>query len=629
MDEVIRATITHLQQFYPYQRMEMPYLKLLAENCETNYFKAGEIILDATEDGPPDTFFIIKKGFVESHRGPREQKELKTEKNAFEYEEGDAFPYGPLISNQPNTLQFVAVTDCFVYQVPAKIFHQLREQCPTFRTFCEARIASLLEESKRLLRTQQVAQTTQQPLSIELGHVIKREVITCGPEKPLGEVLKILADTNIGSMAVVDENKKALGIFTLNDVLRRVAIPQVDLSRPISDFMTSNPITLAAGNLAYEAALTMAKHGFRHIFVVDNNEKLLGVVSERDLFALQRVGLTDIAQGIESATNLDDLCRSLDQIKNLSRNMLAQGVAIEQLTHLISHLNDQVVRATIKLRTPDHPEVEKIDYVWIAMGSEGREEQLFYTDQDNGIIFKAGDDLEKTRATLLAFATDVNHDLDKLGFPLCTGNIMAMNPECCLSDVEWRQRFNRWINNPDPEALLNATIFFDFKGVAGNVSLAEELRAWLSNYAKTQDLFLRFLTQNALRNRPPLGLIKDFTTREDGTINLKFNGAAIIVDIARILALQHGSSSTNTVDRLKDVMDKSDLQPKQLKGCIEVFAFIQLIRMKHHFDLEEKGLALSNNIDPKNLDDLSKRVLREGFRLMRNVQNTLTHKYRL
>lgn len=627
MDDVIRATITHLQQFYPFQKMEMPFLELLAKNCKTNYFKAGEVILDITKEGPPDTFFIIKQGFVESQR---EAKEVENFKNAFEHEEGDAFPYGPLISNQSNNSQFFAVTDCFIYEVPATIFHQLRSECLIFRSFCEARLASLLEESKRIIQNQQVnTQSTEQPLTLELGEVIKHEVITCGPDKPLREVLAILAETYIGSMAIVNEDKQPLGIFTLNDVLRRVAIPEVDLDRPIADFMTPDPITLNANDLAYEAALIMAKHGFRHIFVVDDNKELLGVISERDLFALQRIGLTDIAHGIEAAKNLDDLSLSLVQIKKLAKNMMLQGVAIEQLTHLISHLNDQIVRSVINLRFSAHPEVENIDFSWIAMGSEGRDEQLFYTDQDNGIIFKDTDDRASTRATLLAFARDVNHDLDKLGFPLCTGNIMAMNPECCLSDAEWRQRFADWINNPNPEALLNATIFFDFKGIAGNITIAQQLRNWLTQHATSQGLFLRFLTQNALRNRPPLGLIKDFSTRSDGTINLKFNGAAIIVDIARILALEHGSTATNTVERLTEVMDKSDLQKKQIQGCIETFAFIQLIRMKHHFELEDKGLELSNNIDPKKLNDLSTRVLREGFRLMRNIQNALAHKYRL
>ncbi|MDO5666582.1 MAG: DUF294 nucleotidyltransferase-like domain-containing protein [Alcaligenaceae bacterium] len=627
MDDVIRATINHLQQFYPFQKMEMPFLELLAKHCETNYFKAGEVILDITEDGPPDTFIIIKQGFVESELVG---KEAKNHKNVFEYEEGDAFPYGPLISNQPNTIRFIAIADSFVYQVPAEIFHRLRDECPVFRSFCEARLASLLEESKRMIHNQQThSQTSEQPLSLELGEVLKREVITCGPEKPLRDVLTILAETYIGSMAIVNEDKQPLGIFTLNDVLRRVALPEADLDRPIYDFMTPNPIALNSNDLAYEAALIMAKHGFRHIFVIDDNKKLLGVISERDLFALQRIGLTDIAQGIETAKNLDDLSLSLVQIKNLAKNMMAQGVAIDQLTHLTSHLNDRIVRSVINLRFKDHPEVENIDFAWIAMGSEGREEQLFYTDQDNGIIFKDTDNRAHTRATLLAFAKDVNHDLDKLGFPLCTGNIMAMNPECCLSDAEWRQRFSQWINNPDPEALLNATIFFDFKGIAGNITLAEQLRNWLTQYTASQDLFLRFLTQNALRNRPPLGLIKDFSTRDDGTINLKFNGAAIIVDIARILALEHGATATNTLERLTAVMDKSDLQKKQLQGCIDTFAFIQLIRMKLHFELEDKGLELSNNIDPKQLNALSTRVLREGFRLMRNIQNTLAHKYRL
>lgn len=625
--DLIHATITHLQQFMPFQKMDIPSLTFLAQHIEVNYFAQGEIILDHTSD-IPEYFFIVKQGVIESQREARENQFYK---NAFEFEEGECFPVGPLVSQSPNLSQFIAITDCFVYQIPSHIFHELRQQSSVFKDFCETRVALLLEESKRIIQSQYATRDQhQQPLSMPLGELLRKKVFSCSPDTVIREVLNTMDSTGIGSMVIVDDQQQPIGIFTLHDVLRRITIPQVNLDLPIRDYMTHHPVTLSRDDLAYEAALIMAKHGFRHILVVHPRTKvLLGVVSERDLFSLQRIGLRELSIKIQSASHISELKICQEEIKKLTKNMMAQGVAIGQLTHIISTLNDLISEKVIAINQAHFPELQHIRFAWMAMGSEGRLEQMFYTDQDNGIIFEEGPDRETHRAHLLRFAHHVNHDLDTLGFTLCKGNIMAMNPQWCLSTSEWRQRFSKWINTPDPQAILNSTIFFDFRGIAGDIQLAEDLRHWLCEYAPKQKMFLRFLCQNALTNRPPLGLIKDFTTNDNDAIDLKINGAALLVDIARLLALENGSVATNTTQRFKDVVDKSGFNEKQIKGCVEAFLFIQLIRMKHHFELEQASLPLSNEIKPSELNTLNTRVLREAFRLIRNLQSSLAHRYRL
>ena len=263
------------------------------------------------------------------------------------------------------------------------------------------------------------------------------------------------------------------------------------------------------------------------------------------------------------------------------------------------------------------------------MGSEGRLEQLLYTDQDNGIIFKDSPNRDTDRQHLLKFAHDVNHDLDKLGIPLCRGNIMAMNPQWCLSDTEWRRHFSRWVAEPDPHALLNSTIFFDFRGITGNLSLTEALKKWLVDLTSSEKIFLRFLTQNALNNRPPLGVFRDFSTNANDAIDLKINGAALLVDAARIMALQAGVETSNTVQRFEEAGPIFGLKEAEINGCIETFLFIQLLRMQHHFKQSRNNQPLSNEIKPSELDTLKKRVLREAFRVIRNLQSSLALKYRL
>ena len=114
----------------------------------------------------------------------------------------------------------------------------------------------------------------------------------------------------------------------------------------------------------------------------------------------------------------------------------------EPLTRTIAALNDALSRRAIDLVRERH-RLGDIDWCWLALGSEGRGEQTFTTDQDNALLFVAPDASETParRERLLAFARDVNASLDRLGFPLCTGNVMAGNAELCLSTEEWKEKF--------------------------------------------------------------------------------------------------------------------------------------------------------------------------------------------
>ena len=187
-------------------------------------------------------------------------------------------------------------------------------------------------------------------------------------------------------MVVADADKKPVGIFTRSDLLDRVVLADLPLSSPISAAMSASPFTLDEHATAYDAMLAMATHGIRHVLVTDHLGRLSGVVSERDLFALQRVGLRQIRQTIESAPNVESLQQSAADVRQLSFNMLAQGIGAEQLTQFISALNDALTRRVIQLNLEKH-QFDGIDWAWLAFGSEGRDEQTFSTDQDNGIVF--------------------------------------------------------------------------------------------------------------------------------------------------------------------------------------------------------------------------------------------------
>ncbi|NTV94756.1 MAG: CBS domain-containing protein [Thiobacillus sp.] len=623
---LLAATIDQLTRFAPFDQMERDHLVWMIEHLKINYYGKDEEVL-VPDDHPVATFYIVKQGAILAEQGV-----VRAQENAawLELHEGECFPLGALLSKRGVTSIYRAAKDTFCYELSATHFRELLKVSEAFNDFCTRRIANLLEQSKQVIQAQYAKSTSdQQSMSSPLSAIIRREPITCAPDTPVREVLEVMHKNGIGSMVAVDEARRPVGIFTLHDVLSRVALSCTNLDQPLTAVMTANPYTMPPHAFAYEAALVMAKHGFRHI-LVEEGGRLKGLISEKDLFSLQRVGLRQISGTIRNADKLSILVGSAKDIRQLAHNMMAQGIAAEQLTQIISTLNDLLTTRIIELELQDSP-VRDIEFCWLALGSEGRFEQTLNTDQDNGIIFcvKDGCDADAMRAQLLPFAKRVNDALAECGFPLCNGEVMASNPKWCLSLKEWQATFDNWIYHGDPMALLYSTIFFDFRALYGSERLAVELRDWLIGNAPKNARFLYQLAANALRNEPPLGLIRDFVTGKNHTLDLKLNGITPFVDAARIYTLATGGRQTNTVGRLRELAERGRLRQEDAEAFIESFLFIQLLRLRLHHQQIEQNSEMSNKIDPDTLNNLDRRILKEAFRQARKLQTKLRLDYQV
>ena len=470
-------------------------------------------------------------------------------------------------------------------------------------------------------------------LHSQLAALIKRQPITATPETTLREAVQLMSEHRVGSIIVLEpESGRPIGIFTLRDLLHKVAAKSCDLDQMIMSVMSDTGLQMLNWrSTVYQAALVMARHGIHHVIVVDAAGKLKGIVSQEDIYELQSGGGKAISGAIRSARDLDALIGAAEDIRKLALYTLAEGGAAEALTQLISSLNDHLTVRLIELTKQEFP-LPKVPWAWIAFGSEGRYEQTLSTDQDNGLVFAApADQVEATRQAFLPFALEVNKRLDKLGFPLCKGNVMASNPELCLSLEEWQQRYNGWLRSNSPQALLNATIYFDFRPLYGDESLTDELSAWLNKHVPGANLFLRFMAENAFAVKPPLGLIRDFTfdVSKDfpHSIDLKSYGTRLFVDAARILALANGVDATGTPERLRAVAAKGKLSGEDVGAVIEGFQFLQKLRLR----VQQEGtpIGLANRVDPEKLNELDRLVLKEAFKQAKKMQGRIQIDYRL
>lgn len=465
----------------------------------------------------------------------------------------------------------------------------------------------------------------QKALAFALRALLRRAPVVCGETDPVRTAAGRMRAEGVGSIVVVDDRQRPIGIFTERDLIH-VALDGV-MDGPVGAVMTRDPLTLAADTPAYEAALAMIELRIRHVLVTEG-QTLVGVVSERDLFSLQRLGLGELTMEIRLARDIEALAQLAARVRRLTRLLVDQGVAAEQLTLYVSLLNDRICQRIVEIVRKRHA-WDRIAWCWLAFGSEGRLEQTFATDQDNGLLFEAAADARAVRAQLLPFARAVNEALDACGYPLCKGNVMASNPDLCLSSAEWQAKLEGWLANSDPKALLDAAICFDFRTLAGDARLAEALREWFLARTRVRPNFLRLMAENALQARPPLAKWRDFVTEADGMINLKLYGVRPFVDCARIVALAHGLPPTGTAARFRAAVGAGALPQRDAEATVAAFFFIQQVRLRHQAALDNLTEENANRIDPNRLNELDRRTLKEAFRLERDMQSRLALDYQL
>ena len=617
-----RTVIDFLRQHPPFSQLDDDHLDLLAERASVNYFPDGTRILGPA-DGMPGRYYIVHRGEVRSAPPGQFASDAG---GVAALHPGESFPLGALVEGRAVVNDYVAGGDTFCYEFDKAAFDMLLARSTAFATFCTRRIAHLLQESRRQARAQaQEASHARHNMTSLVSTLLRKPAVTCKETTSLRDALLVMRDQRIGSMVAVDGANRAVGILTERDVLDRIVLEGRPLDIPFASVMTPAPRSIEESATAFDAALLMARHAIRHLPVTRGGE-LVGVISERDLFAAQRASMREVGRSINQAADGGALEQAAADVRKLARNLQAQGMALDQLTLLIVALNDRLVERAIDMVRRDTG-FEAQGACWIALGSEGRMEQTVSTDQDNGLVFEPtpGESVETCRERLLAFAGQVNQLLARLGFPLCKGGIMAGNPKWCLTIDEWKQRFGDWLRNPTPEALLNAAIFFDFRALQGEIRLATELRAWLVAEVKERPAFLRMMAANALGNTPPLNIFGELAT--SGSLDLKGQGARPFIDAARVLALADGTLATQTTQRLRLGAARHGTA-REAEALVEAFEFIQNLRLTRQFRALDDG-GPPNQIEISTLNELDRRILKEAFRQARKLQSRLRLDYAL
>lgn len=610
-----------VMQNLPFSKMAQQDVDFFLTSSSEAYFAPKEVILSPV-DGAPKYLYLIRQGRVSGRRDIPGIKE-----SAFLLDAGSLFSISSAFANRPVSTIYSAVDDCFCLLLPVDAMRRLASQSKAFGEFLNNRIWGLLQESRTALRNSFASQAlAEQSLESRLGDLSLKKPLTTSPETSLREALTLIHEKKVGSILVVKDQNTILGILTRYDVLGRVTLSNLDLNTPISSVMSTGVKTLTVDDTAEMAGLLMSRFNIRHLPILDQG-KLVGIISERDLFSLQRLSLGNISTAIRGADELVQLKKCAEDIRKFARNLLGQGVQARQLTALISHLNDVLTQRLIEIYASKH-QLSMSQFAWIALGSEGRGEQTIATDQDNALVFSDTEPASQ-REVYLRFAKEVNQALDQCGYPLCKGNIMASNPELCVSQNEWLTRFARWIEQGSPQDLLNASIFFDLRAIAGNEDLLLPLKDYVRTKAAATPRFIKLLADNSLNARAPLNWFGAIEATEiDGqkTIDLKLQGTAIVVDVARIYSLAHGIEVVNTRERLAAVGHALNVPESESSAWITAFEFLQTLRLAVQIG-EDRIKDNPNVIDIEKLNSVDRSILKESLLKVRALQQHLQLDY--
>ncbi|MDP3169701.1 MAG: DUF294 nucleotidyltransferase-like domain-containing protein, partial [Polaromonas sp.] len=607
-----------LMRHPPFAQMLAGDVDFFLNHSRENYYAPEELLI-SPDSGVVENLFFIRKGAVIGERGLAELSG-----GAFHYEPGELFPVSAAVAQRAVTASYKAVADTFVLALPLEAMHALAVRSPPFADFLNRRILKFLDLSRRALQVAYASQAlAEQSLETALGDVARQAPVSCPPDTPLREALAQMHQLRIGSMLVTDAQQRPLGILTRYDILGKVTLPELSLDTAIAEVMVQPVLSLSHEHTALDAALLMSKHGIRHV-PVTRGGVAVGVVSERDLFAMQRLSLKQVSTSIRSAADVDTLKMVAQDIRRFAHSLLGQGVHARQLTALISHLNDVLTARLLEIKAEERG-IELSRMCWLALGSEGRSEQTIATDQDNALILP-DDSTPDQREAALRFAREVNLALDACGYPLCRGGIMAGEPACCMTLRQWRERFAHWIEHGAPQDLLHASIYFDFRALAGDEDLADSLRREVSEAAHRSPRFIKQLALNALIHSAPLNWTGSIAVDDAGLIDLKLQGAAIFVDVARIYSLSHGITATNTRERLEAIGAQLGLAAPEYEAWVSGFEFLQTLRLR----IQLEGTALPerpNHLEVARLNDIDRRILRESFRVARSMQQRLQMDY--
>lgn len=455
-------------------------------------------------------------------------------------------------------------------------------------------------------------------------------VFSLDADSTIRQVLKELSLRKSDNLLLTKKDKDYIGIITNSDIQNRVLSLSLDLDNPAYLIMSS-PVMYARESTTVSDAINISEDkNINHLVVRNETGEITGVLRMNDVYRELKGSLSFYADRVRKAETDNELKAHYRQLQMFIKPLIENEVAVRHITNITSAFSDAVIRRLIELKIRETG-LPPVGFSFICMGSEGRREETLYTDQDNAIIYE---DVPVERApTVKAYfnglGEKVCRSLDYIGYSFCKGNVMAMNPRWCCPVSEWEEYFTRWITSPEPQSLLDASIFFDFRNVYGNEDFTESLRQTIGSLSKKHTVFLYHMAHNTFNIKSPQASAGNILSEKSAdNVDLK-SAVNLIVMFARTYALKNNLWCTGTIERLNALKSKQFLHEETVDELLYAYNFLMKLRFRNQVELSENKLPLSNVLNTKKMTETEWSLLKKILSQFPSCQSIIASDFRI
>ena len=459
-----------------------------------------------------------------------------------------------------------------------------------------------------------------------------REAVVCSLDTSIAQLAQRMTERQMTAALIASDTGAVIGIVTDHDLRARVLAQNIALSAPVHTIMSAPLTKIPEHALIYEALLRMEEKGVRHLAVEDRNGQIISVIDSKSLIQFQRYGPIVLSREILRAATPADVVSSCERTAPLVKTLMDSSARPRPVTNMLASICDAATARLIQLAIDDLGP-PPVPFAFIAMGSQGRQEQTLLTDQDNGIIYAppAAASLDSIGNYFLQLGARVCSDLDRAGYTLCRGQVMASNPRWCRSLPDWIAGFNEWVQKAEPQEVIDLGIFFDFRTVYGEVELAQELRRHIHAALQDKPAFYHHFAQNALTFKPPFRLPGNIylgggATEHAGEINLK-DAMMPMVSFARLYALRHQINQTHTLERIEALAERGVILPASRDEISAAYDFLMQLRLTNQLAALQAGRPANNLIHPSKLGYIQQELLKQAFAQIAAVQKKISYDF--
>lgn len=621
-----------MQDFYDVLKKKEPFHSLsdaeveeLIASARFSTYHKGQFLYHEDEDA--DALYLLVSGIAKNivHKSNGQQATMRF------YYPGDLIGLMIMLTDETMTFSVQANDDCEVIRIKKEVMLKIMTENPTFShnvldTIGE-RMRSLYDEIKQ----ERDRETEGENIALYRTRVssIMDSKVTIPPTYSVLETAELFRTKNYDGVIVSEDGESVMGTVTPLELFN--AFTRGDFQDPIHKWMYQNPNLVEEDAFSYEALAYLKFHKVSLLPVV-KRDKLVGMVSAKSFLGIQESAYLDLSYRLSRAKELQEIVDlsppNHKEFHSFIEELLEANTLGYEICEMMSNYNDEIHRRVILLAEKEMIKEgygrPPVNYCFIVMGSEGRKEQAFSTDQDNGMIIDDYEHLAHRKEIDSYFSklsAKINRKLTECGLPECSGGIMAQNEKWRRSLTNWKKEVNGWITETDAEEIRNFTIFMDFRPVYGDFDLSRSLRHAITSKIKRAQTLQMLLMKDTIRFRVPLNPIGKLQLRgKEKTLDLKKSAIMQIVNGIRIFAMKYGVEEVNTIKRLHALKKKEIFHHRDVINIETALHYLYSFRIRQNLHQLSRGIEITNSVKPMEWDKEERRKMREALLVAKRMQ---------